>query len=216
MAAMALSRVSLTKPCILRPSTHQIPANLCNFRPNIHSFSAKRSFMVQSAAESSSEVTVESTSETPAETSRKSPSLISAVNVEKALRGIAITDVDHYGRLGIARGTPYDRVTVAYKEKCEDLRSQGLDEEETDKELELLKESYAILSSEEERRLYDWSLARSENPGRYVWPFEVDITQASNIPPPPKEPEDTGPTKLVGYFFIGWLVLSFAMSIALH
>ncbi|PKA47163.1 hypothetical protein AXF42_Ash017108 [Apostasia shenzhenica] len=50
--------------------------------------------------------------------------------------------------------------------------SQELDEEEANKQLDLLKESYAILSSEEKRRLYDWSFARSESPDRYVWPFE--------------------------------------------
>lgn len=48
------------------------------------------------------------------------------------------------------------------------------------------QESYNILSSEEERRLYDWSLARSERPERYVWPFEVDITETPTQPPPPK------------------------------
>lgn len=49
-----------------------------------------------------------------------------------------------------------------------------------------VQESYAVLSSEEERRLYDWSLARSEKPDRYVWPFEVDITQTPTEPPPPQ------------------------------
>jgi len=48
-----------------------------------------------------------------------------------------------------------------------------------------VQESYTILSTEEERRLYDWSLARSEKPDRYVWPFEVDITQAPKGTPPP-------------------------------
>jgi len=41
----------------------------------------------------------------------------------------------------------------------------------------LLQESYIILSSEEERRIYDWSLARAENTDKFIWPFEVDITQ---------------------------------------
>ena len=43
-----------------------------------------------------------------------------------------------------------------------------------------------ILSSEEERRLYDWSLKRAENPDRYVWPFETDITQIPTQPAPPQ------------------------------
>ncbi|XP_008797536.1 NAD(P)H-quinone oxidoreductase subunit U, chloroplastic [Phoenix dactylifera] len=144
-------------------------------------------------------------------------SLISSSNVEKALRGIPITNADHYGRLGVARGTSYDEVQVAYEKKCEELRNKGLDEEEVSKELELLKESYGILSSEDERRLYDWSLARIENPDRYVWPFEADITQTPKWPsPPPQEPEDEGPTKLVGYFFLAWLVLSFVLSVTLN
>ncbi|CAL9158199.1 NAD(P)H-quinone oxidoreductase subunit U, chloroplastic-like [Musa acuminata AAA Group] len=154
--------------------------------------------------------------DTPVESQKLSASLISAANVQKALRGIAITDADHYGRLGIPRETPYDQVKVAYEKKCEELMSKGLDEEGTSKELELLKESYVVLSSEEERRLYDWSLARSEKPDRYVWPFEVDITQTPTEPPPPQEPEDVGPTRLVGYFFLAWLILSFALSVTLN
>ncbi|URE41856.1 DNAJ heat shock N-terminal domain-containing protein [Musa troglodytarum] len=154
--------------------------------------------------------------DTPVGSQKLSASLISATNVQKALRGIAITDADHYGRLGIPRGTSYDQVKVAYEKKCEELMSKGLDEEETSKVLELLKESYAILSSEEERRLYDWSLARSEKPDRYAWPFEVDITQTPTEPPPPQEPEDVGPTRLVGYFFLAWLILSFALSVTLN
>ncbi|KAJ8492137.1 hypothetical protein OPV22_013858 [Ensete ventricosum] len=154
--------------------------------------------------------------DTPVGSQKLSASLISAANVQKAIRGIAITDADHYGRLGIPRGTPYDQVKVAYEKKCEELMSKGLDEEETSKELELLKESYAVLSSEEERRLYDWSLARSEKPDRYVWPFEVDITQTPTETPPPQEPEDIGPTRLVGYFFLAWLILSFALSVTLN
>ncbi|CAA6664677.1 unnamed protein product [Spirodela intermedia] len=66
-------------------------------------------------------------------------SLISADNVQKALRGIAITDVDHYGRLGIARNTSYD-----------------------------------------------------------------------------EEPEDVEPTRLVGYFLLAWIILSFALSVTLN
>lgn len=98
--------------------------------------------------------------------------------------------------------------------KVDDLKSQGLDEDELNKQLELLKvsegdesymsclddaeipelgsqnlsvlqESYTILSTVEERRLYDWSLSRSERPDRYAWPFEDDITQISTRQPPP-------------------------------
>ncbi|KAL5728626.1 hypothetical protein ACHQM5_001690 [Ranunculus cassubicifolius] len=146
-------------------------------------------------------------------------SLISALNIEKAMRGIAITDEDYYGRLGIERGCPYSLVPIAYKSKCEEVINQGLeDEEELKKQLELLKEAYMILSSEEERRFYDWSLTRSQLADeKYVWPFETDITQGmSPEDPPPQEPEDVGPTRLVGYFMVGWLVLGIVLSIALN
>ncbi|KMT17865.1 hypothetical protein BVRB_2g033980 [Beta vulgaris subsp. vulgaris] len=152
----------------------------------------------------------------PMEMPKGPPSLISALNVEKALRGIAITDVDHYARMGLRRGCSYDQVGPAYQIKVQELSSQGLDEEELNKERELLKESYNILSSEVERRLYDWSLARSGAPDRYAWPFEADITQTPTGIPPPREPEDVGPTIAVGYFFLGWLVLAFTLSIALN
>lgn len=31
-----------------------------------------------------------------------------------------------------------------------------------------------------------------------------------------QEPEDVGPTRLVGYFFLAWLILSFALSVTLN
>ncbi|KAF0920163.1 hypothetical protein E2562_033464, partial [Oryza meyeriana var. granulata] len=105
-----------------------------------------------------------------------------------------ITDGDHYGRLGITRLASTDEVEAAYEKKCEELNSKGLEEEEINKEHDLLKESFTILSTEEERRLYDWSLARSGQPERYIWPFEVDPMELA--PDPPKEPEDEFPTKL--------------------
>ncbi|KAG9457345.1 hypothetical protein H6P81_001853 [Aristolochia fimbriata] len=198
-------------------SLHSIPSSL-RFR-----FGPRKLYLsVQSSSEAGAEtetapVENNDASETaPVETSQRVSSLISAANVEKALRGIAITSEDHYARLGIPRGTSYEQVRVAYKQRCEELNNRGLEEEELEKESELLKESYAILSSEEERRLYDWSLARSEKPDRYVWPFEVDITQTPTQPPPPKEPEDVRPTRIVGYVLLGWLVLSFVLSIALN
>uniref|UniRef100_A0A0F7CZC4 Chaperone DnaJ-domain superfamily protein n=1 Tax=Goodyera fumata TaxID=1390594 RepID=A0A0F7CZC4_9ASPA len=154
--------------------------------------------------------------EIPVGTPKRTSSLISTINVQKAIRGIEITNVDHYGRLGIARGDSYEKVDIAYEKMCEDIVNQGLDEEESNKRLDLLKESYDILSSEEERRLYDWSLARNEMPDKYVWPFEVDITQTPTQIPPPREPEDVGPTRLVGYFFLAWFVLSVILSVALN
>ncbi|KAF7057639.1 hypothetical protein CFC21_064855 [Triticum aestivum] len=150
-----------------------------------------------------------------AATSTRPPySLISAANVQKAMRGLAITDADHYGRLGITRLASTDEVKAAYEKRCEQLNKQGLEEEEISKEHDLLKESFTILSTEEERRLYDWSLARNGQPERYVWPFEVDPMELA--PDPPKEPEDEFPTKLVGYFLLTWFIISVACSLILN
>ncbi|KAK3041736.1 hypothetical protein RJ639_000660 [Escallonia herrerae] len=175
----------------------------------------RRGFCIRSS-EGDETVATEVETESPVEVIQGAPSLISALNVEKALRGIAITDADHYGRLGLQKGCSYDQVTIAYKNKIEELMSQGLDEGEVSQRLELLKESHSILSSVEDRRLYDWSLARNGNPDKYVWPFEVDITQIPTQTPPPPEPEDVEPTRLVGYFMLSWLILAFTLSIALN
>ncbi|KAI3820696.1 hypothetical protein L1987_08244 [Smallanthus sonchifolius] len=176
-------------------------------------------FSVRSSAESSP-AEVEQTEESSIEVPKGPPSLISALNVEKALRGIAITDVDHYGILGLKRGCSYDQVKLTYDAKLEELMNQGLEQEELTKKLVELKESHSILSSVEERRLYDWSLARNENTDRYAWPFEVDITQTetANSPdtPPPQEPENVEPTRLVGYFLLTWIILSLTLSIAFN
>ncbi|KAL8501859.1 hypothetical protein ACS0TY_021102 [Phlomoides rotata] len=113
----------------------------------------------------------------------------------------------------------YIQVSIAYNSKIAEVMNKGLDdEEELNKELELLKESQSILSCVEERRMYDWSLARSRSgkPERFVWPYEVDITQAPIGDPPPQEAEDEGPTKLTGYFFLAWLILSFTLLIAFN
>ncbi|GFP97286.1 hypothetical protein PHJA_001872700 [Phtheirospermum japonicum] len=146
----------------------------------------RRRLIVIKNSSDESATTTEADSETPVEVQEGPPSLISALNVDRALRGLAITDTDHYGRLGLQTGCSYDQVTTAYKNKVAEVMNRGLDEEELRKELELLKESHSILSSVEERRLYDWSLARSGKAGRYVWPFEVDITQTITGTPPPR------------------------------
>nr|WQQ40051.1 NAJ9 protein [Cenchrus americanus]WQQ40052.1 NAJ10 protein [Cenchrus americanus] len=150
-----------------------------------------------------------------AATSTRPPySLISADNVQKAMRGLAITEADHYGRLGVTRLASTDEVKAAYAKKCEELNSKELEEEELSKQHDLLKESFTILSTEEERRLYDWSLSRSGQPERYVWPFQVDPLEMA--PDPPQEPEDEFPTKLVGYFFLAWFLLSIVASVTLN
>lgn len=42
------------------------------------------------------------------------------------------------------------------------------------------------MSSVEERRMYDWSLARIGETDTYTWPFEADITQIQTQLPPPR------------------------------
>ncbi|KAJ8535496.1 hypothetical protein K7X08_023216 [Anisodus acutangulus] len=178
---------------------------------------AKKSRKLVLVRNSSSEAAAIGTDETsPIELPPGPPSIISALNVEKAILGIAITDIDHYGRLGLPRKCSYAEVPVAYNKKVEEIMNEGLVEEELNKKLELLKESYSILSIPEERRLYDWSLVRSEETGNYKWPFEVDKTPLSSGTPPPQEPEDVEPTRLVGYFILGWFVLAGVLSITFN
>ncbi|GJN34892.1 hypothetical protein PR202_gb23597 [Eleusine coracana subsp. coracana] len=126
----------------------------------------------------------------------------------------AITDADHYGRLGVTKLASTDEVKAAYEKRCEELNSRGLEEEELNKEHDLLKEAFTILSTEEERRLYDWSLSRSGQPERYVWPFQVDPLELA--PEPPKEPEDESPTQLVGNVFLALFILSVVLSVTLN
>ncbi|KAI9118115.1 hypothetical protein K1719_010447 [Acacia pycnantha] len=140
--------------------------------------------------------------ETAIEVPEESSSLIYALN----FRNAAITDVDRYGRFSIPRGCSFEKVALAYNNKVEELKKEGLEEDELNKKLEHLKESYSILSSKQERRIYDWSLARTENTEQYVWPFEVDVTQTTQDTPPPQEPEDEGPTRVVVYFLLGWRI----------
>ncbi|RDX71572.1 NAD(P)H-quinone oxidoreductase subunit U, chloroplastic [Mucuna pruriens] len=150
------------------------------------SFSVKPRRLLRIRSSSAETSDTEAESESSIEVPKELPSLISALNVERALRGLPITDADHYGRLGVPRGCSFDMVGVAYNIKVQELKNQNIEEDELEKKLELLKESYTILSSEEERRIYDWSLARAENTNEFVWPFEVDITQTKvpNEDPP--------------------------------
>lgn len=99
--------------------------------------------IVRNSSDESATVT-EAESETAVEVPEGPPSLISALNVEKALRGIgifflslslslewclsflgrllikfwfrvaAITDADHYGRLGLRTGCSYDEVQESF------------------------------------------------------------------------------------------------------
>lgn len=154
--------------------------------------------------------TEEKEEESTVEVKEEPQFFVSALNVEKAMRGIPISGFDYYGTLGLQRPCSYD------EKKLQEVMNEGLDEEECSKKVDLLKESHSILSSVEDRRLYDWSLSRNGNPETYVWPFEVDITQTPTELPPPQEEEDVGPTRAVGYFLLAWIVLGFTLSIALN
>ncbi|KAF3944622.1 hypothetical protein ACB098_01G088300 [Castanea mollissima] len=214
---MAVSSTTATVYISRKDFLTQTPISGAIFTNSIAFATKPRRFHIRSSSEVPAEtVATEADSESSIEAPKEPPSLISALNVERAFRGIPITDVDHYGLLGLQRGCSLEQVQVAYRSKVEELTKQELDEEELNKKVELLKESYTILSTEEERRLYDWSLTRSENPNRYAWPYEVDETPATKDPPPPQEPEDVGPTRLVGYFMLGWFILSVILSIGLN
>lgn len=144
-------------------------------------------------------------------------SLISYANIQKSLSGEALLTPDYYATLGLAPSASYQEVATAFRRKCESILQQGLNEEEIRNELRILKVSYDILSSEEERRLYDWSLFHSQSPGGiYRWPYEADITQSTCAPGPPKEPEDEEGIRRVGYFFLGWFVLAFILNLLLR
>eukprot|EP00250_Pteridium_aquilinum_P006627 c16505_g1_i1 orf=81-746(+) len=147
-----------------------------------------------------------------------SDSLISYANIQRALRGEALSTPDHYGMLGLAPSAPYEEVEIAFRKRCEAvLQQQGLSEDEIRNRLRALKVAYDVLSSEEERRLYDWSLFHSKSPGGiYRWPYESDITQSACAPGPPKEPKDEEGIRKVGYFFLGWFVLSVFLNLSLR
>ncbi|XP_047322911.1 NAD(P)H-quinone oxidoreductase subunit U, chloroplastic [Impatiens glandulifera] len=206
-------------------SKNSSPCIFLSRSSTIHDLALRRSVRVKGSsdeADTATDSTGETEMETPIdviEAENNRYSLISALNVERAIRGIPITDVDHYGRLGIPMGSAYEQVTIAYKRKLDELMNQKLEADELSQKLELLKESHGILSIPEERRLYDWSLARNEKTNTYSWPFEVDLTQSPPIlqePPPVQLPENEEPTRLLGYFILAWLVLSFILSSGLN
>lgn len=146
-----------------------------------------------------------------------SASLINYANIQKAFLGEALLTPDHYGMLGITPLASYEEVETAFRKRREIVLQQGLSEEEIRIRLRALKVSYDILSSEEERRLYDWSLYHSQSPeGTYIWPYEADITQSVCAPGPEQEPKDEEGIRKVGYFFIGWFVLSIFLNIVLR
>ncbi|KAI7751443.1 hypothetical protein M8C21_032318 [Ambrosia artemisiifolia] len=225
MASSATTTAFATATTSLRRHNLAVEMSFSNnyisfFKKPLVKFSVRTSSDDDASSSLAAAAEAEPIDESSIEVPKGPPSLISALNVEKALRGIAITDVDHYGILGLKKGCSYDQVKPAYNVKVEELMNQGLEQEELTKQLDQLKESYSILSSVEERRLYDWSLARNENVDRYAWPFEVDITQTETVnspdTPPPQEPENVEPTRLVGYFLLTWIILSITLSVAFN
>lgn len=42
------------------------------------------------------------------------------------------------------------------------------------------------MSSPDERRMYDWSLAREGNAEKFIWPYEVDVSELQKGDPPPQ------------------------------
>lgn len=145
-AAAAVPSTTSTTAVHIRRSNFLSPTSKTTaiFFNYITSLPKPLKFSIRNSNDSSAEtVTTDTASEPEPESSLKasdgSSSLISALNVERALRGIPITDVNHYGRLGLRRGCPYDQVPIAYNIKVEELKSQGLEEEELNQKLELLK-----------------------------------------------------------------------------
>ncbi|KAI5061534.1 hypothetical protein GOP47_0024039 [Adiantum capillus-veneris] len=146
-----------------------------------------------------------------------STSLITYANIQKAFKGEALTTADHYGVLGLAPAASYQEVEIAFRRRCESVLQQGLSEEEARKRLIALKGSYDVLSSEEERRLYDWSLLQQGKSATdaYSWPFEADITQSECDPFPPPRPVDEEAIRRVRNLFLGWLALSVVLNLFL-
>uniref|UniRef100_A0A0F7H097 Chaperone DnaJ-domain superfamily protein n=1 Tax=Geranium maderense TaxID=28964 RepID=A0A0F7H097_9ROSI len=211
VSTSAAATISITpRPPPPKPNTYTFSTSFTLCKPS-------RTFI--SIARNSGDVPAETATagESGIEVPEAEQTLISGLNVERAMRGLPITDKDYYGLLGLNMSVRSKEVIAgAYRTKVEDVLSQGLEEEEVSKKLELLKEAYRVISSAQERRLYDWSLKRNENPEIYTWPFEVDDTITSQGDPPPQEPEDFGPTRMVGYGFLAWVIFSFIMSIVLN
>ncbi|GFS38000.1 chaperone DnaJ-domain superfamily protein [Actinidia rufa] len=67
-----------------------------------------RKYQIRITGDASAETTATDTQETSVELPKGPLSLISALNVDRALRGIPITDVDYYGSLGIQKGCFFD------------------------------------------------------------------------------------------------------------
>lgn len=128
--------------------------------------------------------------------------------------------VDHYARLGVSRLASTAEIFSEYSKKCQAVRADtSLDEETSQQRLRGLEESLEVLATEESRRLYDWRLMRKSTPTPevYIWPYEADITQSVRRQGEPRQmvPEDTEGLQKLGYFFLGWFILSAVLSLTL-
>ncbi|CAK9208418.1 unnamed protein product [Sphagnum troendelagicum] len=145
-----------------------------------------------------------------------SSSLLSPLNIARALAGEGISLVDHYGRLQVSPEASSGEIFQAYRKRRSEITAQSLEESVIQKQLRDLQDSADMLTSEEERRMYDWSLLRLQNPGvEYIWPFEADITQRLSDSPPNKTVEDDEGNRNVAIFFLGWFILSCVLNIVL-
>ncbi|XP_073394075.1 NAD(P)H-quinone oxidoreductase subunit U, chloroplastic isoform X2 [Physcomitrium patens] len=144
---------------------------------------------VRAESKSASTSTVEPAGPAPTEevtltpTAPPSKSLINEENILSAISGRNIIVEDHYGRLRVNPEASSSEIVKAYQERCAEVRQQNLGESEAQEILNKLKDSVDLLTSEEERRLYDWCLLRkATHTVDYAWPYEADLTQRLQDP----------------------------------
>ncbi|GJP52745.1 hypothetical protein CLOM_g11830 [Closterium sp. NIES-68] len=100
---------------------------------------------------------------------------------------------NHYTILGVSPLADTDDVKAAYRRLSKRYHpdTTRLPLALAEQQFVRLNQAYEVLSSLEERRLYDWKLAQEASDargGRFVWPYEVDRTQrgmGSRDPPAP-------------------------------
>lgn len=129
--------------------------------------------------------------------------------------GELLETVDHYGRLGVAREASAGEIRRTYRKLLVETEGKDIPGEEKDAIVRGLRESYELLTSVEERRLYDWSLDRSVN-DVYVWPHESDVTQRDYAPATYTNEADAEGNKTHAYFYLGWFALSVILNVFFH
>ncbi|CAI5534981.1 unnamed protein product [Closterium sp. Naga37s-1] len=100
---------------------------------------------------------------------------------------------NHYTVLGVSPLADTDDVKAAYRRLSKRFHpdTTRLPLALAEQQFVRLNQAYEVLSSSEDRRLYDWKLAQEASDargGRFVWPYEVDRTQrgmGSRDPPSP-------------------------------